>query len=262
MDRNRLLIFFALSAAILAVSQLVLPHPPAHVPVRQVAAMEQSAQPASPGQAAAPVLPSAPSAPDTRTAPRAKIDGARLAGSISLIGARVDEMALKDYHDTVQKSSPLVELLAPADDAQPSSIQLGWAAGKDVKVPDDKTLWTSSGGDLTDAHPLTLSWDNGQGLTYTIDFSIDKNYMFTARQSVRNAADKPVDLWPWQRVRRDYAPPAASYSVLFEGMLGVMDGRTTEVASARRAARRKRTTAPPTRTKAPAAGPAFATNTG
>jgi YidC/Oxa1 family membrane protein insertase len=230
MDRNRLLIFFALSAAILAVSQLVLPHPPARPPVHQVAAVEQTTQPTAPGQPAAPGLPATPSAPDTRAAPRAKINAARLAGSISLIGARIDEMALKDYHDTVQKSSPLVQLLAPADDAQPSSIQLGWAAGAGVKVPDDTTLWTSSGGDLTESHPLTLTWDNGQGLTYAIDFSIDQNYMFTARQSVRNAGDKPVDLWPWQRVRRDYAPPAASYSVLFEGMLGVMDGRTTEVA--------------------------------
>src|SRR5580698_4820930 len=129
MDRNRLLIFFALSAAILAVSQLVLPKPPVHAPVHQVAAVEQTAQPAAPGQPtapgqqAAPALPATPSAPDTRAAPRVRINAARLAGSISLIGARIDEMALKDYHDTVQKSSPLVQLLAPADDAQPSSIQ-------------------------------------------------------------------------------------------------------------------------------------------
>ncbi len=228
MDRNRLLLFFALSAVILAVSQFVLPHPPVHAPVHK-AAIEQSAQPVSPGQPASPGLPATPSAPDTRAAPRAKINAARLAGSISLIGARVDEMALKDYHETVQKSSPLVHVLQPADDAEPSSIQLGWAAGADVKVPDDTTLWTSSGGELTEAHPLTLTWDNGQGLTYAIEFSIDANYMFSARQSVRNGGTKAVDVWPWQRIRRDYLPPAASYSVLFEGMLGVMDGRTQEV---------------------------------
>jgi YidC/Oxa1 family membrane protein insertase len=229
MDRNRLLIFFVLSAAILAVSQLVLPHPPARPPVHQVAAVEQTTQPSAAGQQAAPALPAAPSAPDTRAAPRAKIDGARLVGSISLIGARVDEMALKDYHDTIQKSSPLVQLLAPADDAQPSSIQIGWAAGKDVKVPDDTTLWASSGGDLSGTHPLTLSWDNGQGLTFRIDFSIDKNYMFTVHQSVHNAGDKPADLWPWQRIRRDYTQrPAASYAA-FEGMLGAADGRTHQL---------------------------------
>ena len=229
MDRNRLLIFFVLSAAILAVSQLVLPRQPAHAPVHQVATVDQSAHPASPGRAAAPVLPSAPSAPDTSAAPRAKIDGARLAGSISLIGARVDEMALKDYHVTIQKSSPLVQLLAPSDAAQPSSIQLGWSAGAGVKVPDDKTLWTSSGGDLTDTHPLTLSWDSGQGLTYTIEFSIDKNYMFTARQSVRNGTDKPLDVWPWERIRRDYTPPPAASYAAFEGMLGAADGRTHQL---------------------------------
>src|SRR5271155_3781633 len=103
MDRNRLLLFFTISAAILAVSQFVLPHPPAHVPVHKVAAVEQTTQPPAPGQPASPGLPATPSAPDTSSAPRAKIDAARLAGSISLLGARIDEIALKDYHDTVQK---------------------------------------------------------------------------------------------------------------------------------------------------------------
>jgi YidC/Oxa1 family membrane protein insertase len=229
MDRNRLLLFFTLSAAILAVSEFILPHPHPR-PALQTAVVEQAAHTGSPGQPAAPSLPMAPSAPDTQSAPRVKIDATRVSGSISLVGARLDDIALRDYHETVQKTSPLVRVLEPADTASPSSIQLGWAAGADVKVPDDATLWISSGGDLTQAHPVSLTWDNGQGLTYKIDYSIDQNYMFSARQSVKNTGDKPVELWPWQRARRDYTPPAASFSVLFEGLLGVADGRTQEIA--------------------------------
>jgi YidC/Oxa1 family membrane protein insertase len=228
MDRNRLLLFIFLSVAITFGFQYFMPGPPRHPHVTPAAAVAPAAAPQAPG--AAPGLPAANAAPDTRSAPRVRIDAPRVEGSISLIGARVDDILLRDYRDTVSKTSPLVQILAPSDAAQPSSIQLGWAAGDGVKVPDQSTRWTSSGGDLTATHPVTLSWDNGQGLTFRIDLAVDRNYLFTAHQSVRNAGAKPVDVWPWQRVRRDYAPPAASYGVLFEGLIGVADGVTHEAA--------------------------------
>jgi YidC/Oxa1 family membrane protein insertase len=221
MDRNRLLLFIALSVLITFGFQYLLPGPPRHAVTPKTEAVTPQDAPK-----AAPTVPGSGAAPDTRDAPRAKIEAPRLVGSISLVGARIDDIALRDYRETVQRTSPLVRILAPSDEAQPSSIQLGWAAADGVKVPDQATLWTSNGGDLTAEHPLVLTWDNGAGLTFRIDFSIDQNYMFSAHQSVRNSTDKPVDLWPWQRVRRDYAPPAASYGVLFEGMIGVADGRT------------------------------------
>jgi len=228
MDRNRLLLFIFLSVAITFGFQYFLPGPARHPHVTPAAAVVPGAAPQSPG--AAPGLPAANAAPDTRSAPRVKIDAPRVEGSISLIGARIDDILLRDYRDTVKKTSPLVQILGPSDAPQPSSIQLGWAAGDGVRVPDQSTLWTSSGGDLTATHPVALSWDNGQGLVFRIDVAVDRNYMFTAHQSVKNNGAKPVDLWPWQRVRRDYAPPAASYGVLFEGLIGVADGVTHETA--------------------------------
>ena len=164
-----------------------------------------------------------------KNAPRVKISAPRVEGSISLVGARLDDLQLKDYHETVSKNSPLVRILEPAGDPTPSYLQLGWAAGDGVKMPDDTTLWTSSGGDLTPGHPVSLSWDNGQGLVFSIGLSVDDNYLFTAEQGVKNTGKTGVDVWPWQRVRRDYAPPAASYSVLFEGLIGVLDNRTHEM---------------------------------
>jgi YidC/Oxa1 family membrane protein insertase len=166
--------------------------------------------------------------PPPANAPRVKIAAPRVQGSIDLVGARLDDLQLRDYHDTVSKTSPLVRILEPASDPEPSYIQLGWAAGDGVKIPDDTTLWTSNGGDLTPNHPVSLTWDNGQGLVFQIDYTVDANYLFNARQIVRNTGKTGVDIWPWQRVRRDYAPPAASYSVLFEGLIGVEDGHTHE----------------------------------
>jgi YidC/Oxa1 family membrane protein insertase len=230
MDRNRMLVFIALSAAILFGFQILFPGRPVHAP----AAAQHSAliPPDAPGWHG----PASPAAAHASTAPghdvaRVAIVAPRVQGSISLVGARLDDLLLRDYHDTVQKTSPLVRLLAPGDDRQPSSIQLGWTATDGTKVPDDTTVWTSSGGDVTDTHPVTLSWDNGQGQVFHIALSVDRDYMFLATQSLHNGGAKPVSVVPWQRVRRDYAQPPASYGVVFEGLLGAADTEAHKIAT-------------------------------
>ena len=52
--------------------------------------------------------------------------------------------------------------------------------------------------------------------------------MFTVSQGVRNATGQPVSLFPWSRIRRDYKPEVAGYYVLFEGLLGIVDGKLQE----------------------------------
>ena len=43
----------------------------------------------------------------------------------------------------------------------------------------------------------------------------------------------PVELFPWARVRRDYTPAVAGYYILFEGLLGVVDGTLQETTYAK-----------------------------
>ncbi len=225
MDRNRLPLFIALSAAILIAFQLIMPHRPAKppaLPQTQSSAVIPPEKPGTPG--AGPTTTTAGAVP--RNVPRVTIDAARLKGSLSLVGARIDDIDLRDYHETVDKNSPLVRLLEPSGDPLPSAIQIGWSATDGTKVPDDSTVWTSGGGDLSSTHPVSLSWDNGQGQVFRIDLSVDDNYMFSAKQSVHNGGQKPVSVLPWQRARRDYAQPPAAYSVLFEGLMGVAGGLT------------------------------------
>jgi YidC/Oxa1 family membrane protein insertase len=230
MDQKRLPLFIAISLVILLGFQYFLPHrtvaPPAHQAALTTHPSAQSPrlspglghEPATPGtqpEAAAPPV----------NAPRVTIDAPRVAGSISLLGARLDDLRLKDYHETVSKKSPLVRVLAPQSAADPSYVQFGWSSTDGVKVPDNTTLWTSSGGAVSVDHPVTLSWDNATGLTFQIILSIDKNYLFAVRQSVHDTGNTAVQVWPWERVRRDYQPQTAGYSVLFEGLLGVMDNQ-------------------------------------
>jgi YidC/Oxa1 family membrane protein insertase len=223
MDQKRLPIFIAISFAILLGFQYFMPHRVARPVVHPAAQTTSAAGPAAPGQA--PAATSGTAIPPPANVPRVTIDAPRVTGSLSLLGARLDDLRLRDYHETVAKNSPLVRVLEPLTESQPNFVQFGWSAADGVKVPDDTTLWTSSGGNVTADHPVTLTWDNGAGLTFSILLSVDQNYLFSARQSVHATGTAGVQVWPWERVRRDYQPPTAGYSVLFEGLLGVMDNK-------------------------------------
>jgi YidC/Oxa1 family membrane protein insertase len=237
MDQKRLPLFIALSIAILLAFQYLAPRRPQAQLAQQAAAVSRTTpagqtpgpthDPATPGTQPVHVPPPPPNTP------RLAIDGPRVTGSLSLLGARLDDIRLKFYRETVSKTSPLVRVLEPAADPQPSYAQFGWSGEDGTKVPGDDTLWTSSGGTVGVGHPVTLSWDNGAGLTFHIALSIDGDYMFTIHQSVHNSGTAPVKLWPWERARRDYLPQTAGYSVLFEGVLGVADNKLEDLTYAK-----------------------------
>ena len=231
MDQKRLFLAIAVSLAILLGFQmLVAPHLRKPVP-QQTAQTTQTTEPtATPAQGASgAVVPPAPAA-EPSNVPRVRIDAPRVQGSLNLLGAKLDDLVLKDYRETINPDSPLVRLLEPRSQDHPYYIQYGWTAGPgaDIKLPGNDTVWAASSGMLAPGRPVTLSWNNGAGLTFQIVLSIDDNYMFTVDQTVRNATGQPVKLFPWSRIRRDYKPEVAGYYVLFEGLLGEADGTLQE----------------------------------
>ena len=228
MDQTRLFIAIAASLAILLGFQwFIAPHLPK--PPQQIA--QTADQPVTTPREGSPGA-SVPAAPavEPKAVPRVKIDAPRVQGTINLLGAKLDDLVLKDYREEIAKDSPLVRLLEPRSDEHPYYIQYGWTApaGAAVKLPDNDTTWKASSDLLTPGKPLTLSWDNGAGLTFEIGLKVDDNYMFTVSQGVRNATGQPVSLFPWSRIRRDYKPEVAGYYVLFEGLLGIVDGKLQE----------------------------------
>ena len=236
MDQKRLPLFIALSIAILLAFQYIAPRKPQPVLAQQATQTTRTTPSGqTPGPTHDPATPGTQPVhvPAPANVPRVAIDAPRVTGSISLVGARLDDLRLKDYRETVNKNSPLVRVLEPQADPQPSYAQFGWSSTDGARVPDDATLWTSSGGAVTPSHPVTLSWDNGAGLVFGIALSVDENFLFTVQQSVRNTGATPVQLWPWERVRRDYLPQTAGYSVLFEGVLGVMDNKLEDLGYAK-----------------------------
>src|SRR5581483_3384237 len=114
--------------------------------------------------------------------PRVQIDTPFVKGSIALKGARIDDVSLATYHETVDPKSPIIVLLSPSGGPAPFYAEFGWVngAGGTAKLPDANTVWTAaSNGPLTPEHPLILTWDNGEGLVITRTIAIDDRYMFT-----------------------------------------------------------------------------------
>ncbi len=227
MDQKRLFLAIAISIAILLGFQLLLPKPPPRVQqATQSTPTELAPRPT--GDVAAPGTQPTP-VPPPRDVPRLKISAPRVQGSINLLGARLDDLVLRDYREQVDPDSPLVRLLEPRADPQPYYVQFGWTADSpDAKVPGLDALWTASAPELTVATPVTLSWDNGAGQVFEIVLSVDADYLFTAEQRVRNTGAAAISVHPWSRIRRDYTPTTAGYYILHEGLLGVLGGRLQE----------------------------------
>ena len=157
--------------------------------------------------------------------PRVAVDAAALTGSINLKGARLDDLELKKYRETLDPTSPIITLLTPSGVANAYYVEQGWAAptGSTVKVPDANTLWTApDGAKLTPASPVTLSWDNGAGVIFHRTFAVDDNYLFTVTQSVDNKSGADISLFPFSRAVREGTPKVANFFVQHEGPLGVL----------------------------------------
>ncbi|WP_417475937.1 membrane protein insertase YidC [Leisingera sp.] len=167
-------------------------------------------------------------------APRLEIETPRITGSISLQGGRIDDLALKDYRETLDENSPIVTLLKPVGEAQAYYALYGWAPGAGLSasdVPGANTLWSApEGATLTPDSPVTLTWDNGKGLTFNRTIAVDKDYMFSVTQSVTNASGGTVSLAPYGTLARHGLPQdLKNFFILHEGLVGMADGELSEI---------------------------------
>jgi YidC/Oxa1 family membrane protein insertase len=241
-DNRNLILAIALSLAVLLGWQYFFAAPQAERQ-RQAAQQQQSTQvnpnapnpPASPSQAggAAPTVPgtvpSAPAAPavETREAalarsPRVAIDTPAIAGSINLRGGRIDDVALKNYRETVDPRSQNIVLLSPAGTQNPYYAEFGWLGAQAGSLPNVNTVWTADKTSLTPASPITLTWQNDQGLVFRRTISVDDKFMFTVKDAVENRGSAPVTLQSYGLVSRYGTPVTLGYYVLHEGMIGVI----------------------------------------
>jgi YidC/Oxa1 family membrane protein insertase len=165
--------------------------------------------------------------------PRIKIETPRLSGSIALKGARVDDLSLEKFRDTVDPKSPAIVLFSPSNTAHPYYAEFGWvaASGSTARLPDRDTVWQQEGsGALSPSNPVTLKWDNGEGLTFRRTIAIDDRYLFTVKDDVTNVGSAPVTLYPFALISRHGTPEVSGYYILHEGLIAFLgEGGLQEV---------------------------------
>src|SRR6476659_1238616 len=157
--------------------------------------------------------------------PRVKIETPRVSGSISLNGARIGDLSMTLFRDTVDPASPATVLFSPSQTASPYYAEFGWvpASGSTVRMPDQNTMWQQEGsGTLSPSSPVTLKYDNGEGLTFKRTIAIDERYLFTIKDDVTNVGNTPVTLYPFALISRHGTPQVSGYYILHEGLIGYL----------------------------------------
>ncbi|HTR13813.1 MAG TPA: membrane protein insertase YidC [Roseiarcus sp.] len=249
-DTRNLFLAIALSILVMVAWQYFYAGPlyqRQHPAQTQTQAMNGATKPSEPAHEAAnapqttglaPAGSSAPGAPPVETvsqaleaSPRVAIDTPSLGGSIDLRGGKLDDLVLKDYHETIDKKSPLIRLFSPPGAPDAYWAETGFVSpGGAVKTPNLETVWTADAKVLTPSQPVTLTWNNGEGLTFKRVISVDDKYMFTIVDSVTNLGGQATTLRPYALIVRHGKPNVAGYSVLHEGYVGVIgDGGVKEV---------------------------------
>jgi YidC/Oxa1 family membrane protein insertase len=179
-------------------------------------AQQQTSQPASiPGAVAAPGSLGGPGAisgearsrdaiveEETAAGQRVLLDAPSVDGSISLVGSRIDDVALKTYYETLadkqaERKDREIELLAPANAVNAFYAVVNWiapAGQSAAALPAENSVWTREGsGPLTATSPLQLVW-TGDGLRIDRTIAIDDHYMFTVTDRLTNTGAASLTL--------------------------------------------------------------------
>ncbi|MCB1681405.1 MAG: membrane protein insertase YidC [Alphaproteobacteria bacterium] len=158
---------------------------------------------------------------------RVTFENEHIKGSILLKGARIDDIRLKDYFETLEKKEN-VHLLSPEQTQGSRYIDSGWVSqDENIKLPDSDSMWTvgQGGHKLTPGHPLTLTWDNGQGLTFERKITMDELYGIKVEQTISNNTQAPVTVLPYallaqMGIPKDFTGRWTAY----EGPMGFIGG--------------------------------------
>ena len=160
----------------------------------------------------------------TDTAKRITIDAPLVQGSFSLQGARVDDIVLTAYRETLDTASANISFLQKPSSQSPFFAEFGWASSDSSQpMPNAETLWSANSDLLSPSSPVSLRWDNGKGLIFTRKISINDDYLITYDDSVASGLDAPITMYPYGLVRRQGTPSMSGLYILHEGPLGVFD---------------------------------------
>lgn len=154
-------------------------------------------------------------------------------GTVSLQGLRIDDVSLQNYF-VKRDHKDHVNVLNPTGIAGMSRYaEFGWiATNSEVKVPDKNTRWTpvDPAATLNPGAKVTLEWNNGQGLIFERDITLDDHFVITLTQRIRNTSGKTVTLHPYSLVSEHGIPEhfGGRTRTVHEGPIGYIGGELIE----------------------------------
>ncbi len=159
---------------------------------------------------------------------RVPIAAPGLTGSINLTGALLDDLTTNRHTATLKKEDGQARIFSPIATPAQHFAQIGWT-GQGVATPNVYTLWTApAGAKLTPQTPVTLSaTSKAPGLTFTITYKIDQDYMITADAAVTNGSAAPVAVQSFARINRTEKTAGLDTWNIHTGPFGAFDGSVT-----------------------------------
>ena len=161
---------------------------------------------------------------------RVIIENDKVLGSLSLQGAIIDDLSFKNYKKELGSDKKVV-LLNPKETEDGYFIETGWTSvGNKINVPKIDTIWQVKGNKILNKDkPITLEWNNNEGLIFKKIIELDDKYLFRIRQEVSNKTNKAVELYPYAQITRNKKPDdVMGFYILHEGFIGVFDGELKE----------------------------------
>jgi YidC/Oxa1 family membrane protein insertase len=146
-----------------------------------------------------------------------------LTGSINPVGGVIDDLVTVRHTAAIDPKSGPQRIFSPAGTPAQHFAQFGWL-GTAGQVPGPQTAWSApKEAKLTPQTPVTLSWTNPGGVTFTLTYKIDADYMITVDQSVSNGGPAAISAQPVAQLNRTSKTAALDSFNVHAGPFGAYD---------------------------------------
>ena len=161
---------------------------------------------------------------------RIKIENENIVGSISLEGGLIDDISFKNHKQKVDGKKN-IEFLNPSQSENGFYVESGWAGIRNnIKVPTKNSTWEVEGNKtLTNKSPVTIKWDNKEGIIFKKKIELDEKYLFKISQEIQNNSSKSLELYPYAQITRNKIPDdIQNFYISHEGFIGVFNDELKE----------------------------------
>ncbi len=160
---------------------------------------------------------------------RVEFENDSIIGSISLVGATIDDLTFKQYNKKLNGNEKVI-LLSPRNLEEGYLIESGFVTNnKNIDVPNSSTVWKILGNrKLTSKNPIKLKWSNSQGIIFEKKISLDDQFLFTIKEKVINSSDKTYNFYSYGQIIRNKKPEISNFYILHEGLIATLDDELIE----------------------------------